>query len=138
MAIRELFVTRLYEAALAEGGQTASLNADLVAACAMLAEEDRAGRAWCKANAYPGYTSYASLDDLPTRDPAFAALVKRLDRHVASFAAELAFDLGPRGKLKLDSLWASVLRGGAHAALRQPGRLLSGGLWAFGGLRDAD
>ena len=32
----------------------------------MLAAEDAAGQAWCKANGYGGYTSYASLDDLPT------------------------------------------------------------------------
>jgi hypothetical protein len=30
-----------------------------------LAEEDRAGRAWSRAHGYRGYTSYASLDDLP-------------------------------------------------------------------------
>lgn len=35
----------------------------------MMAEEDEAGRRWCKANAYRGYTSYGSLNDLPQRFP---------------------------------------------------------------------
>lgn len=126
MGTRDLFVTRLYEASLAERRDFTTFNADLADACAMLAEEDRAGRAWCRNNAYPGYTSYASLDDLPRRAPAFAALVKRLDQHVATFSRELAFDLGPRGRLKLDSLWASVLRGGSHAGHIHPHSAISG------------
>ena len=46
----------------------------------MLAAEDRAGRAWCKANGYRGYTSYASLADLPQRASVFGELKRRLDR----------------------------------------------------------
>ena len=83
MATRSLFVTRLYEAPL---GGPASLNAELEEACRMLEAEDRAGHAWAKAHAYKGYTSYASLDDLPRRATAFAELKKRLDRHAAAFA----------------------------------------------------
>lgn len=37
-------------------------------------------------HAYPGYTSYASLDDLPWRLPAFKRLAKVLDRCVAAYA----------------------------------------------------
>ena len=66
MATRALFVTRLYEAAL---GGPAGLNEDLEQACRMLEAEDRAGQAWAKEHAYKGYTSYASLDDLPRRAP---------------------------------------------------------------------
>jgi uncharacterized protein (TIGR02466 family) len=125
--IRDLFPTRLYEASLAgESGFTA-FNADLEGACAMLAREDRAGRAWSKANGYGGYTSYASLDDLPTRATAFAELKRRLDRHVAAFAEELAFDLGRRGRLALDSLWVSVLKPGAgHSGHIHPHAVISG------------
>ena len=39
-----------------------------------LAQDDEAGRGWSKAHRYSGYTSYASLNDLPRRDPAFADL----------------------------------------------------------------
>ena len=63
-----LFTTLVYEASLADKPSFAAFNAELEAACRSLADEDRAGRAWCKANGYGGYTSYASLDDLPRRD----------------------------------------------------------------------
>lgn len=126
MTSRALFVTRLFEASLAADKGFAALNADLEDACRMLADEDQAGRRWCKANAYPGYTSYASLDDLPTRVTAFGDLKKRLDKQAAAFAAELAFDLKGR-RLVLDSLWVNVLKpGGAHSGHVHPHSVLSG------------
>src|SRR5262249_28167958 len=100
--IREIFATRIYQASLADERGFAAFNAELADACAMLAAEDKAGRAWCKANGYGGYTSYASLDDLPTRATVFAELKRRLDRHVGAFAEALGLELGRR-KLRLDS-----------------------------------
>jgi uncharacterized protein (TIGR02466 family) len=126
-AIRDLFVTRLYEASLAGTRDFDSFHAELRKACLMLAQEDRAGRAWCRANAYGGYTSYASLDDLPTRASVFADLRRRIDRHARAFADELALDLGPRGRLAMDSLWVNVLRpGAAHSGHIHPHSVLSG------------
>ncbi len=142
--MRDLFVTRLHEASLAADRGFATFNAELADACGMLAAEDTAGRAWCKAKAYPGYTSYASLDDLPRRATIFADLARKLDREARVFAADLAFDLGPRGKLKLDSLWVSVLdKGGAHAAHLHPHSVISGTYYVAvpggaGGLRLED
>lgn len=142
--MRALFVTQLHEASLAAEKGFTAFNAELTAACEMLAAEDVAGRAWCKAHAYPGYTSYASLDDLPRRATIFADLVRRLDREARAFAGDLAFDLGPRGKLKLDSLWVSVLhKGGAHAAHLHPHSVISGTYYVAvppgaGGLRLED
>ena len=92
----------------------------------MLSEEDAAGRAWCKAHGYGGYTSYASLDDLPTRASVFGELKRRLDRHARDFAKDLAFDLGGR-RLKLDSLWANILKpGAAHSGHIHPRSVISG------------
>jgi uncharacterized protein (TIGR02466 family) len=126
MTVRTLFPTRIYEASLADDKGFDTFNAELEEACLMLAQEDRAGRAWCKANAYGGYTSYASLDDLPHRAPAFGDLKKKLDRHAAAFAQALAFDLRGR-KLKLDSLWVNVLKpGSAHSGHLHPHSVLSG------------
>lgn len=123
MTSRALFVTRLYEAPL---GGPAGLNAELEDACRMVAAEDRAGQAWSKDHGYRGYTSYASLDDLPRRASAFGELKKRLDRHAAAFARELHLDLGGR-RLVLDSLWANVLKpGGAHSGHLHPHSVLSG------------
>ncbi|MGA0602464.1 TIGR02466 family protein [Caulobacter sp. KR2-114] len=127
MTTRSLFATQVYEASLAGEAGFADFNAELADACRMLAEEDRAGRAWCKTHGYGGYTSYASLDDLPQRATAFADLKRRLDRHAGAFAEALAFDLGPRGRLKLDSLWVNLLKpGAAHSGHIHPHSVLSG------------
>ena len=124
---RDLFVTRLYEASMAGAAGFAAFNKDLEDACTMLADEDRAGRAWCRSHGYGGYTSYASLNDLPTRATAFAELKRRIDRHVRVFSEELAFDLGPRGRLRLDSFWVSRLApGAAHSGHIHPHSVISG------------
>jgi uncharacterized protein (TIGR02466 family) len=109
MPIKSLFVTRFYEAALDDP----ALIAELEISCRMLAQEDKAGRVWSKANGYPGYTSYASLNDLPQRDPAFDDLKRALDKHVKAYVAEAFLDLP---KPKLDSLWVNILKsGGGHS-----------------------
>lgn len=129
MSTRDLFVTRVYEATIAEERGFEAFNAELEEACLALAEEDRAGRAWCKARGYKGYTSYASLDDLPIRMPVFGELKRRLDKHATRFADELAFDLG-RGKLRLDNLWVNVLQpGGVHTGHIHPHSVLSGTIY---------
>lgn len=125
--VHSLFATRVYEVSLSGDRGFEAFNADLEDACLMLADEDRAGRAWCKANGYGGYTSYASLDDLPSRATVFADLKRKLDRHVAAYAEELALDLGPRGRLVMDSLWVNVLKpGAAHSGHLHPHSVISG------------
>ena len=125
MSVRSLFATRLYEGTL---GDDALLD-DLDRSCRMLAEEDGAGRAWSKEHGYRGYTSYASLNDLPLRDPAFGDLVRHLNKHVATFARECAFDLGGK-KLKLDSLWVNVLKPkGTHNGHIHPHSVVSGTIY---------
>ena len=85
--------------------------------------QDGAGR---REHGYRGYTSYASLNDLPQRDPAFADLKRLLDRHVAAFAADCGFELGGRS-LKLDSLWVNLLKpGGTHSGHIHPHSVVSG------------
>ncbi|MBQ1542203.1 MAG: hypothetical protein IIZ63_09385 [Caulobacteraceae bacterium] len=126
MTLRPLFVTEIYEASLAADRGFEAFNAELEEACRMLAAEDRAGRAWCKANGYGGYTSYASLDDLPSRVSAFADLKRKLDRHAAAYAEALSLDLGA-GRLRLDSLWVNLLKPGAgHSGHIHPHSVLSG------------
>jgi uncharacterized protein (TIGR02466 family) len=125
-AARSLFITQVYEASLAAERGFEPLNGELQDACLMLAEEDRAGRDWCKRQNYGGYTSYASLDDLPRRMTVFDDLRKRLDKHAAKFAEALALDLGA-GKLKMDSLWVNVLKPGAgHSGHIHPHSVISG------------
>jgi uncharacterized protein (TIGR02466 family) len=125
MTVRQLFPTLLYEDRLGDD----TLIADLDHSIRTLAAEDGAGRRWCREHGYRGYTSYASLDDLPVRDPVFADLKRLLDRHVARFAEACAFDLGGK-RLKLDSLWVNLLKpGGHHGAHLHPHSVVSGTLY---------
>jgi len=122
---RSLFATRLYRAQLSEFG-TPIDPAELEASCLSIAEDDEAGQDWCDRNDFPGYTSYASLTDLPWRFSIFADVVKALDAHVACFAKDLEFDLGDK-TLTLDSLWINVLpEGGIHTAHIHPHSVISG------------
>jgi uncharacterized protein (TIGR02466 family) len=122
MAIRSLFVTQLYEAEIGDDKLLAEIGRSIRA----LARDDQAGRNWSKAKHYAGYTSYASLNDLPRRDPAFTELAKGLKRHATSFARELEWHVKP----KLDSLWVNLLRGsGHHSAHIHPHSILSGTLY---------
>ncbi|MBS0386433.1 MAG: hypothetical protein JSS00_13920, partial [Proteobacteria bacterium] len=103
-----------------------ALNRDLAKACRTIAAQDMAGQRWSAEHGYKGYTSYASLDDLPGRDPSFAALKRGLDKHAAAFVAALHLDLGGR-RLKLDSIWINVLEpGGVHTGHIHPMSVLSG------------
>ena len=125
MPTRTLFATQFHEGALDDD----ALLAELDDACRELADEDGAGRAWSEAHGYRGYTSYASLDDLPRRDPRFGDLVRHLNRHVAAFAKECDFELGGK-RLKLDSLWVNVLEpGGTHSGHIHPHSVVSGTIY---------
>lgn len=124
MTIKTLFATRFSQTTLADP----ALLAELADACRDLAVQDRAGQRWSRDHGYRGYTSYASLDDLPDRDPRFADLVRHLNRHVARFADACALDL-PR-KLKLDSLWVNILKpGGTHSGHIHPHSVVSGTIY---------
>jgi uncharacterized protein (TIGR02466 family) len=121
--VRTVFVTKIYRASLKDSGFPLD---EAEAACRSLAEDDGAGIAWCRKNAYPGYTSYASLNDLPWRFPVFKRLARILDGHAAAFARLVDFDLGGE-KLKIDDLWVNVLEpGGVHTAHVHPRAVLSG------------
>ena len=125
MPTRSLFATRFYEGELGDD----SLLGELDEACRALARDDSAGARWSREHGYRGYTSYASLDDLPIRDPRFAEVRRHLDRHVAAFARDCAFDLAGK-RLKLDSLWVNVLKpGGAHSGHLHPHSAVSGTLY---------
>ena len=122
--MRNLFVTRLYEAELGDD----ALLRELARSIRVLAQDDEAGRRWSKEHRYAGYTSYASLNDLPKRDPAFADLSKQLNRHAEAFARDCGFDL--LRKPKLDSLWVNLLKsGGHHSGHIHPHSIISGTLY---------
>ena len=124
MTVRDLFVTRLYESEIADP----VLLDELAHSIRTLAEDDEAGRRWSAEHRYAGYTSYASLNDLPRRDPAFADLAKILTKHAAEFTAECAFETAR--KPRLDSLWVNLLKGGGqHSGHIHPHSVISGTLY---------
>ena len=99
---------------------------DLHDACWMIEDGDQSGHDWCDQEGYPGYTSYASLDDLPMRAPAFAELVDQLDEFARQFAEARFWDLGS-ARLSCDSLWINILgEGGHHSGHIHPNSVISG------------
>jgi uncharacterized protein (TIGR02466 family) len=121
---RSLFTTQLYEAEIGDE----KLLGELARSIRALAADDAAGRRWSRDHRYSGYTSYASLNDLPKRDPAFADLAKQLNRHAANFAADCAF--AQRRRPRLDSLWVNLLKaGGQHSGHIHPHSIISGTLY---------
>jgi uncharacterized protein (TIGR02466 family) len=121
MPTRQLFPTLLHEAEV-----DSALLPELAHSIRSLARDDTAGQRWSRENAYAGYTSYASLNDLPKRDPAFADLAKHLTPHARQFAKEAGWTVKP----KLDSLWANLLKtAGHHSGHIHPHSILSGTLY---------
>lgn len=114
-----LFITRLYRARIAP-------PAGLAQTCLGIAAEDIAGRRWSRDHGYGGYTSYASLNDLPRRASIFDELERKIAVHVKTFIRELAFDMTGR-RSELDSLWINVMnRGAIHAPHIHPHSAISG------------
>ena len=136
--IRSLFPTLLYEADIGVG----PLLERLAHSIRTLARDDKAGIRWSRDKGYAGYTSYASLDDLARRDPAFADLAKMLVRHGSKFSEECGLDLGRRPRL--DSLWVNLLKAsGHHSGHIHPHSIISGTFYvevpaAAGGIRFED
>ena len=120
--MRLLFATRIDERQI--GDET--LREGLERCAWLLESEDEAGNAWCETEGYPGYTSYASLDDLPDRFPEFAELKRQLDKAAAAFAKALHWDLDGFA-LVLDAIWVNILgEDGHHTGHIHPGSVISG------------
>ena len=112
MSIRQLFATHVYGARL-QGSGAAELNLQLVREGRQLREDDAAGRRWSAKNYPGGYTSYGSAHRLQRVSPTFERLQGKLDRHVASFAKALHWDLAGR-RLEMTDCWLNIM--GEHTA----------------------
>lgn len=126
--IDQVFATSIYSAKLG-GPRVKAFLDELRIACRAIAEEDTAGHDWSADAGYKGYTSYASLDDLPVRNPTFAELCQRLKPHLTEFA--VAVDLDTRGlSLQIDSIWINILEtGGCHTGHIHPNSIISGTIY---------
>ncbi|MAF57166.1 MAG: hypothetical protein CMK03_04440 [Ponticaulis sp.] len=123
---RSYFATQIHECPIVDPTKEAEFIEDLIDGVVMLAEGDEAGQQWCEEQGYLGYTSYASLNDLPQRISAFGKLEKRLVKAANAYAKELGFELGSH-KLSMNSFWVNVLDPGAgHSGHIHPNSVLSG------------
>jgi len=122
MSHHALFPTFLQHTKLADRALLEALEE----ACWMIEEGDHAGQAWCEEQGYAGFTSYASLNDLPDRAPPFAELKTQLDADAMRFAETLHWDCGD-ARLACDSFWVNILApGGSHSGHIHPNSLISG------------
>ena len=118
-----LFVTRIYRDEIANPGL---LNHQIETIAIGLSRDDKTGLAWSRKHGYPGYTSYASIDDLAGLFPAFARLEKIIRRHALIYSRDLHWDL--RGTRPVcDGLWVNVLgQGGSHGSHIHRNSVISG------------
>jgi uncharacterized protein (TIGR02466 family) len=123
--IHEYFPTLVYTAALQRRGAD-EFNRQLLKECRQLRADDTAGRRW-SVNNYPGgYTSYGSAHRLQRISPTFAALERKLERHVRAFAGAADWDLEGR-PLSMTDCWINIMpRRTAHALHLHPLSTLSG------------
>jgi uncharacterized protein (TIGR02466 family) len=122
---RALFPTLVYAATLDPRGAR-DFNARLLREIRQLRLDDSAGRRWSAQNYPGGYTSYASASRMHRVSPTFAALERKLARHVRSFSRALGLDLANR-KLSMTDCWANVMpRGVVHGLHLHPLSTISG------------
>jgi uncharacterized protein (TIGR02466 family) len=122
MTLQTLFPTCLRHAEIGDE----PLRTSLEKVCWVLEDEDDAGNNWCDNEGYDGYTSYASLDDLPERFPEVAELQAFLDAEAAKFARDLHWDMQDQA-LELNGLWVNILgESGSHSGHIHPGSVISG------------
>ncbi|MCC7199482.1 MAG: hypothetical protein IT483_08235 [Gammaproteobacteria bacterium] len=125
MAVRQLFPTFVYEAPLQKAG-AADLNRRLLRECEQLRVDDVAGQRWSKTNYPGGFTSYGSQCRMQTISPTFAALEKKLGRHVAAYVKALELDMSGR-ELVMTDCWVNIMpRHVAHGLHLHPTSTISG------------
>jgi uncharacterized protein (TIGR02466 family) len=123
--VRAWFSTFIYSEALMASG-LGRFNADLAGECRALRDYDTAGRAWSRRNYPGGYTSYASLNELHRFSSTFAALERRITRHVRSFARALDMDLRGR-EIRMTDCWVNIMPpSAAHSLHLHPLSFVSG------------
>ncbi|MGD9842635.1 MAG: TIGR02466 family protein [Steroidobacteraceae bacterium] len=107
MPTQALFPTLLHTAKLS-GNAWPAFNRQLLRECQQLAYDDVAGQRWSAKNYPGGYTSYNSVSRMQQMSPTFAALERKLNRHVARFATALALDLEGR-ELSMTDCWVNIM-----------------------------
>jgi uncharacterized protein (TIGR02466 family) len=125
MSIRELFPTLVYTAPL-QSRNWRAFNEQLLRECRQLRLDDAAGRRWSAKNYPGGFTSYHSANRMHESSPTFAALERRLARHIRAFNRRLRLDLTVR-PLTMTDCWVNIMpRHVAHGLHLHPLSTISG------------
>ncbi|HVW67533.1 MAG TPA: TIGR02466 family protein [Steroidobacteraceae bacterium] len=125
MTTHTLFPTLVYSARLSRSGWR-PLNDRLLHECQQLRHDDAAGRRWSAKNYPGGFTSYNSASRMHQLSPTFAALERKLKRHVAAFARTLELDLTGR-ELAMTDCWVNIMpRQVVHSLHLHPLSTISG------------
>ena len=125
MSLRHCFPTQLWIARAPASLSGKFLRQTAKEARAM-EQIDDVGVKWCRKNYPGGYTSYASIADLPYRSSNFAKLKGWIDREAAKFARALDMDLMD-GRLEMTTCWVNVMRRGcSHSFHLHPLSTISG------------
>jgi uncharacterized protein (TIGR02466 family) len=124
MTTHTLFPTLVHSARL--GADWRPLNDRLLRECQQLRCDDEAGLRWSAKNYPGGFTSYNSASRMHQLSPTFAALERKLNRHVARFARALEFDLEGRA-LAMTDCWVNIMpRSVVHSLHLHPLSTISG------------
>jgi len=125
VSTRALFPTLVYCAPLQKSGAR-KFNEQLLRECLQLRLDDAAGRKWSAKNYPGGYTSYHSVNRMQRLSPTFAALERKLEKHILGLARSLDFDLTHR-KLSMTDCWVNIMpRQVVHGLHLHPLSTLSG------------
>jgi uncharacterized protein (TIGR02466 family) len=125
MTTHALFPTLVY-CARVHPTDWRTLNERLRRECRQLRIDDAAGRRWSAKNYPGGYTSYDSASRMHRASPTFAALERRLNRHVRAFARALELDLEER-PLEMTDCWVNIMpRNVGHSLHLHPLSTISG------------
>ncbi|MBU6375461.1 MAG: hypothetical protein KGQ59_05655 [Bdellovibrionales bacterium] len=108
MSIQKFFPTQLW-ISQAPARVSSQLNRKLAREARMLEQIDSQGVKWCRKNYKGGYTSYASITDMPYRSSNFAELKRWIDGEAKKFAQALDMDL-MEGRLEMTTCWVNVMR----------------------------
>jgi len=128
MNFREIFSTSIAQGTLPAYSK---LNRKLSNDIQIIQKEDQLGKKWSKENYLGGYTSYASLNDLHHRYPAFMDFEKHLSFVAQKFAKKLGWNL--KGlELRMTDCWLNIMPEGTYHTLHfHPHSVLSGAYYVF-------
>jgi len=125
MTTISFFPTQIYTAQL-QRTDVRAFNGQLLRECLQLRHDDEAGVRWSKKNYPGGYTSYNSVARMYEVSPTFAALQKKLNRHVNAYVKSLELNMNGR-ELAMTDCWVSIMpRQVVHSWHLHPLSTLSG------------